>query len=76
MSETVIIISYKCLFSFLEKFKLQRQHQRPQVKESPGTTDDLSGRGERMQKPHVEQPSVNSEDVVKLREGCLLFFCL
>lgn len=37
-------------------------------KESPGTADDLSGRGERMQKPHVEQPSVNSEDVVKLGE--------
>lgn len=35
-------------------------------KESPGTAEDLSGRGEHMQKPHVWQPSVNSEDVVNL----------
>lgn len=35
-------------------------------KESPGTAGDLSGSGEHMQKPHVEQPSVNSGDAVNL----------
>lgn len=35
-------------------------------KESPGTAEDLSGREEHMQKPHVWQSSVNSDDVVNL----------
>lgn len=41
--------------------------------ESPGTTDDLTGRGERMQKPHVQQPAVNSKYVVNLAGHCIFF---
>lgn len=67
----VIIISYKCL-SLLEKFKLQCQCSVCQ-KKSPGTTDDLAGRRERMQKPHVQQPAVNSKYVVSLAGHCIFF---
>jgi len=73
MYEMVIIISYKCL-SLLEKFKLQQQCQCSVCqKKSPGTTDDLTGRGERMQKPHVQQPAVNSKYVVSLAGHCIFF---
>lgn len=40
---------------------------------SSGTTDDLTGRRECMQKPHVQQPAVNSKYVVSLAGHCIFF---
>lgn len=48
------LLFYTHAFSLLEKFKLQWQHQPCTCqKGSSGTADDLSGRGEHMQNPHV-----------------------
>lgn len=41
--------------------------------ESPGTTADLTRRRERMHKPHVQQPAVNSKYVVNLAGHCIFF---
>lgn len=83
--EMTVRQKYKCLkwsllfhtnaFSLLEKCKPQRQwrYRCCMPEESPGTTDDLVWRGERMQKPHVQQPAVNSEYVVNLAGHCIFW---
>jgi hypothetical protein len=50
MSEIVIIISFKCLFFAGKNGNRDGRSNTACVKTSPGTTDDLSGIAEHMQK--------------------------
>lgn len=56
---------------FLEKFKPWWPCRMSEG--SPGTTADLTRRRERMHKPHVQQPAVNSKYVVNLAGHCIFF---
>lgn len=72
MSEMVIIIWYACLCVAWKIEGAAAASQGSVMSEgSPGTTDDLTGRRECMQKPHVQQPAVNSKYVVSLAGHCI-----
>ena len=57
MSEIVIIISFKCLFFAGKNGNRDGRSNTACVKTSPGTTDDLSGIAEHMQKKIVTASS-------------------
>lgn len=74
MSETVIIMIWSACLCVAGKIEGAATSQGGIMSEgSPGTADDLTGRRECMQKPHVQQPAVNSKYVVSLAGHCIFF---